>query len=358
MFKVSNQYYHFLYIVLVAFSLTENSYTANLNIPLIEIPKLNPYRGNEINMNRVLNQVTEGLIALDSSLYPIPLLADKWETNIGKKTIIFTLGEKKFHDGSSLEVQDVFNCFIDGRNFGSSLTSQIKGFEKCSKINECSSFEVLSNRKFRLHLKGNNFSFFLRQLASIEGVIFKKSKNGKIIGTGPYRLSLMDSNKVELSRVSSAAYHDNINFQKIQSSDAVRLFKEGKIDTIDNITFKINPKNIPNNFSYQDSSIVTFALVLNTNKGILRDRKIRRAISMGIDREKLLKASGKIGAIATGLIPKGFMGYRERKYIFDPSKAKNIIANRVSKKDRNLSIILRQDERSSLAKFLKNLSIQ
>ena len=171
---------------------------ATLNVPILEIPKLNPYQGNEANMNKVLNQVAEGLVGLDESLSPIPLLAQSWKVDIQNKAITFTLKDKKFHDGSTVTPKDVLNCLKQSQSRKSNLISQVKDIS------------ILSRKKIKIVLNDNNFPFFLKKLTSIEGLVFKKNK-GKFLGTGPYRIVEISDMQVLLKRVSTNSYYEGIS---------------------------------------------------------------------------------------------------------------------------------------------------
>ena len=80
---------------------------------------------------------------------------------------------------------------------------------------------------------------------------------------------------------------------------------------------------------YQDRSSLTFGIVLNIQKGVFTDHKVRKAISLSVDRQGILDAYGKSGVIATGAIPQGFLGYKAKKYQLNLPLAKSIISKKV-----------------------------
>ncbi|MCY4644221.1 MAG: ABC transporter substrate-binding protein [Bacteriovoracales bacterium] len=303
-------------------------------------------------MNKVINQIGETLVSLDEALFPIPTLAESWKTDVNKKTITFKLRERKFHDGSSLNSQDIFRSFIRSKNFKSGLTTDIIDFKRCRLKVKCPSFEIIDSRNIKLHLKNDNFSFFLRKLAGIEGVIFKAGPNGRFIGTGPYKIASQTKNEVRLKRVSTNSYYDSIILKKISPHKGLSLFLDGEIDVIGNMTYRIQTEKIPAHYPYQDKIILTYGLVLGF-RGIFKDREIRKAVSMGIDREAFMKAAGKNGFVAGGLIPKGFLGYQTKKSAFDPEKAKKIIRSHLSPHSRTVIMVISKGN-GGIERFLKN----
>ena len=54
-----------LLVITLTCAMLPSLFGRTLNIPLSEIPILEPHRGNDFNMNKVLNQVAESLVRLD-----------------------------------------------------------------------------------------------------------------------------------------------------------------------------------------------------------------------------------------------------------------------------------------------------
>ena len=119
---------------------------------------------------------------LISSLQPIPLLAE-WKTSSSDNTIVFTLLDKKFHDGTTLTSKDVIKCLVEGRSRGSNVISQVLDFNE------------ISSKKIMFKLRDNNFLSFLNNISTIEGVIFKRDRSNNFIGTGPYKINKIDKKR-------------------------------------------------------------------------------------------------------------------------------------------------------------------
>ena len=304
--------YTTLLLLIITYSLSQ---AATLNIPLSEIPIFNPYQGNELSMNKVINQVAEGLVRINHHIRPVPALAERFHIDLPSKSITFYLKDKKFHDGSKVTSRDILRCIDGARKAETDLTSQM------AKI------VAVSDRELRIVLNSTRFIFFLKKLAGIEGVIFKKGKNGKFLGTGPYRIDSMTKQEVLLKKVNSTVHYDYIHF--IKTNDPLELFKKGKIDVISNINLNIKNGDLKKGTPYQDQSAVTYALVLNLRQGVFIDREVRQAFSLAIDRERFMASYKKRGTVATGVIPVGHLGYRERPYQLDLPAAKKIIARKL-----------------------------
>lgn len=79
---------------------------------------------------------------------------------------------------------------------------------------------------------------------------------------------------------------------------------------------------------HSDAVLASTYLAINTKKGALKDPRIRKALSLAIDRHTLADKVLKSGATpATGVVPQGIAGYpRSTKPLFDVTEAQRLLA--------------------------------
>lgn len=346
----------FIFCSFLLFNFTSLASSPALNsiiIPISEIGDLNPLRGNAIYRNKILNQVLENLITLDESLSPIPQLASRWKINSKEKLIRFWLDKKKsFSDLTKVETDDIYKVFIAAKDQANGLTSQIKGFNKCSLEKKCNSFIKHSKTSFSIKLGDNNLSLFLKKLASINGVIYKKGlKKNEYVGTGPYYFSEIKEDQVLLLNRNGS---QKVVFKIIKQENGLILFLKNKLSVIDNQQFNIENARLQS-YPFQRKVAGTYSLILNTRFGLLKNKDIRRALYQAIDVKKITPFLGSGFIPASGLIPQGFIGHEKIKRESNIKVAKAIIGNKY--KDKTLKFPLSKKSKSNLElqNYLKTL---
>ncbi len=291
------------------FSSSKNSDT--LYIPIREIPSLDPHLGNGVDSNKVMNQIYRSLVELDKNLDPRPAIAKGWKIDFKKKSIIFKLDpDILFTNGESIKVSDVLRSLKLSKKNGSDIISQVKSFEQINSLT------------FKVFLKDSNFKYFLRKLASVEGSIFKKVGE-KFVGTGRYKINSIEKDKIILSRVDKNSFYKFITFEKASS----RVIKGSKYSQVDEMSFR-KLKLDEDLYKTQVSSQITYGLIFNVRNGIFKSKNVRKALSLAIDKQEFLKRSGRNGVLASGLIPKGYPGYKKYTSNYNPNEARKLLKNK------------------------------
>ena len=114
-----------------------------------------------------------------------------------------------------------------------------------------------------------------------------------------------------------------------------KTFREGGLDLLD--TESIHPdtiKNVYKSDAWKDrvlskSCVETYYLMLNVDTAPLNDVRVRQAVQMAIDRQKILDElyDGE-GILVDGIFPRGLIGYSEENQgwlHYDPETAKDLI---------------------------------
>ena len=243
---------------------------------------LNPYETDTLNNQVVENLVFESLFFLDESFEAQPQLATSYTYTDSKTLSVAIESGNKFSDGSSLDAKDVvasFNKAKDSYRWKNSLKA----------INSASA-ESSTVINFKLAYK-NPDAHKLLTFAVSNG---KNDKNGYPIGSGRYKFGegngtvYLEVNpeksdfsprftKIPLVNIATAQSIENaINIGNI--SYAFRDLSEGNTAKIQSNKKAVNLNNL-------------VYIGINNNIGITKDENIRKAISLAIDRDALVKSA-------------------------------------------------------------------
>ncbi|CAI6085703.1 ABC transporter substrate-binding protein [Cohnella sp. JJ-181] len=285
-----------------------------LRVGVAELPaNMDPIRGVGNATIRIQYNVFETLMQADqkndSALKP--MLATEWK-RIDDKTLEVKLRQGvKFHNGDEMTAKDVVFSFdrlkqnIDGSELAASLLAGITSVQK------------IDDYTVRF-VTGKNDPILEQRLASSWGSwivpadyitkVGNEEFAAKPIGTGPYKVVSYSPDKVVLERFDdywgekpSAKRIEYVNYP--ETSARITALITGEADIItqlppDQMSVIQNEPNL----SVESLNISNLhMLVYNTSFGPLKDKKLRQALNLAIDRQKLSDAlwGGK------AIVPKG-----------------------------------------------------
>lgn len=263
-----------------------------------------------------------------------------------KPGIKFTNGDKL----TSSDVKFTFERMLLPETNGKSqwILDSIKGAKDImqGKTKELSGFKIIDDLKFEIKLE-KPYIMFVQGLTTPYASIFpekacRNSGSGwsKLpIGTGPFKVEkwedhkeiILEKNdnyfgtKPHLDKIVNNIYEDNWDFAGMQAE-----YDLEKLDIIDvppdkYQEYKSSPK-------YNDSlqviqTLNTRYITLNNQNAILKDSKIRQAISISIDRNKICNEILKEASVPSyTIVPEKLDGYDESAYIeYNPEKAKSLL---------------------------------
>mgnify|MGYP006086814409 FL=1 len=158
-----------------------------------------------------------------------------------------------------------------------------------------------------------------------------------LVSNGPFQLSEWKINRS--IAVQKNGYYwdvDNVRLNKIvfypteNLTTEERMFRAGQLHITNDIPAdKIQTYQDANDLSLRiDPYLGTYFYRININTPHLSDKRVRRALGMAIDREKLTKNILKGGQIpAYAITPPGTVGYyADTDLTFDPSAARTLLA--------------------------------
>lgn len=205
-----------------------------------------------------------------------------------------TKNEAKFSNGDIVDATAIADCMnaIQQANPLSNATAGVISFEALDE----KTLQVKTERP-------------LQRLDSLltewSNIVFKKLEDGSFVYTGPYRIESLQEG-VELNLHPNPEYPDakersKIRVMAFKDATAMKLaFESGEVD----MAFTVTPEVAK---MLQDSGKIVKTLdagyqyfgIFNLNSEILKEKAVREAIHLGIDREDYIKALHG-GRIATG----------------------------------------------------------
>jgi peptide/nickel transport system substrate-binding protein len=308
-----------------------------------EPSSMDPYFHNLGPNNAMLGHVFGRLVDWDANQQFIPRLAESWKA-INDTTWEFKLRKGvKFHDGSDFTVDDVIYSFAraDGYTGGnSSFRTYTKG--KTLKKVDDHTLHIMTASPYPLMPNDMTTVMIMSSEAKGTGAADKNkgiaakdfNKGLATIGTGPYKfVEWKKGDRVVLQKYTGyngplAQPWDKVTFKFIKSEPArVAALLAGDVDMIDNVPttdiarLKTEPKvalssGVSNRVIYlhmdqfrDKSPFVTSKDGEPLDKNPLRDARVRKAISMLINRPAIVEHVMEGVAIPAGqLLPEGFFG--------------------------------------------------
>ncbi|WP_417720681.1 ABC transporter substrate-binding protein [Salipiger sp.] len=295
--------------------------------------------------------IFDGLVNQDDKQQIQPALAVSW-TIVDDTTWDFTLREGvTFHDGSALDAADVVASInrvpLASTNSPSSFMPYVKAIASVEAVDPMT-VRITTTEPTPLLL--NNLSRIAILPSEMAETTTEEMNAGTgVIGTGPFRfVSWTPDSEVKVARndtywAEPAAWED-VTFKVFKNNSArVAAILSGDVDMIESIptadTRRLKEADdirvvsvAGNRVMYlhmdQDREESPFAKDAE-GKNPLRDARVRRALSLSMNREALVdRIMDGQGVPAGQLVPEGYFGYDPAIEAdpYDPEKARELLA--------------------------------
>ena len=219
-------------------------------------------------------------------------LATEYITSEDKLTWTVNLREDAvFSDGTKLTAKDVVYSYEQAKSSGSTMDLTI-----LDSVKEVDEYSV----EFKLNKVQ---STFIEKMTDI-GIVPKEKHNENFannpIGSGPYKLIQWDKGQQMIFEVNENYYEDTANIKKVtlvflDVDSAFAAVNSGDVD-LAKISASLAEQKVENTKLYELDSIETYGVAYPMNKEnnkVTSDRAIREALTIAVDREKLV--SGLLG---------------------------------------------------------------
>lgn len=311
----------------------------------------------------VIMSLLEGLVTEDPvDLHPIPGSAESWEISADQKVYTFHLRKNgKWSNGDLLTASDFLESFkrILTPSLGSEYSYMHWVVKNARAYNEGKlknfdevGYKVLDDYTLQITLESstpyflsllNHDSWFPVPLKVIRkfGDPYLRGNRwthpGNFVGNGPFALSKWRVNDVVAVKKSPTYWdHENvrlngINFYPIESDDTEeRAFRSGQIHvtyTMPLAKIDYYKENFPD-LLHINAFLGCYFYKFNVTKPPLNDKRVRRALTLAVDREAIVHTVTRGGQIpAYNLTPPGTAGYTCRTLIRgDLAEAKRLLA--------------------------------
>ncbi|MGE5372436.1 MAG: ABC transporter substrate-binding protein [Solirubrobacterales bacterium] len=302
---------------------------------------LDPAMVDDGESNKVLNQLYEGLLAYKPGSAELqPALATSWSSNADETEWIFHLRRNvKFHDGTDFNAQAV--KFSIERQMPPNDLSEMPYAEFV--FGNVKSVRVLDPYTVAITLKSPNAAFLANLAMGISAPIVSPTavrKYGTIftehpVGTGPFQFVRWERGQAVYLKRNALYWGVKPQFSKV----VFQVVKENKVRADRLITGEadiidgVNPDEVA---SIKDQGMMVLMepgvninfLAFYTDKPPFNDPELRKAISMAINRDYLVKNLYQGYAVkANGPLPKNVVGYDKnlKPYEYNPDQAKAIL---------------------------------
>ena len=302
-----------------------------------------------------VSNVFSGLVRFDSQLRVVPDLAESWKVDETGTIYTFTLRRGiYFQDGRSITAHD-FKYSIERASDPELHSDTVPLYlgdvvgmhEKLEgEAGEVAGVEVVDERTLRITIDAPK-EYFLAKLTYPSSYVVDRLdvealgqdwwKADTINGSGPYRLWEWEPDYVVLYRYEG--YHTPPNLEYIVSplstlpgASGLDMYLGDAWDAVYVGTRSLGWIREDPELSQQlheFDQLTSYFVVMDTMRSPLDDPKVRRALVMALDRERLIEEvlDGNV-RLANGLLPPGIPGYHTslRGIPFDPEMAQQVLA--------------------------------
>ncbi len=320
---------------------------------------LDPLHLDDIYESSIINQLFEGLLALDNNLNIVPGLAQTWDISPDKLTYTFYLRKGvKFHNGREVIADDIVHSIKRIMNSNAinvsswkQLLKHIKGLDKdyFSKNDNIEGLQIVDKYTLKIILAQPLVPLLYLLAAEIVFIVPKEEveKKGEIefgknpVGCGPFRFASWEKDK-KIILIANKDYYkgrpyldtlifkiENYTFEK-----SISQFKNREID----VTYI--PSRLYDEFNNSEYKLIArpeislMGLGFNINKYPFNILKVRQAIYYATDNESYISKNMHSNLPAQSILPQPMVKYVgafiKKKFVLEKAK---ILLNEAGFKD-------------------------
>ena len=298
-------------------------------------PTLDPHLHNETVLWTVLSNFCEGLVAFDPEMRLVPSLAVRWQRLDDHRVRFELRSGVRFHDGEPLTSADVVASLERGRNHPRSGIAH--------HLVDVTAVEADGENAVVLHTSGPAATL-LNRLVFVAVVPRRLAAEEEIfepVGTGPYRFVRRAADGTLVAR-STRSWHRRPPFRTVHfrlgfpQEQQLALLMSGGVDVLawlpDRALRFVSQDPHVRPVPQPRLSVQMLSVVADAAPGVagswLADRRVRRALLLGIDRQRLVEQGYRgNGTVASQYVHPVVFGFDSglTPYPFDREAARRIL---------------------------------
>jgi peptide/nickel transport system substrate-binding protein len=303
-----------LVITSSALAATDNSKVLRIGYPFGPTSSVPDPRARQNGWISNRAGVSETLIGLDYEMKQFARLASSYRNLTETSWEIVIRPNVKFHDGSTMTVQDVKASFekldLEGHSAHNPRLSKLLGIK---------AIEVVDEHTLHFITKAPNSAFLWALTEPSAAVLKEGSQDLPIIGTGPFIFESAQANKQYKTRAFAEYWQgkpklDGIVLDKISDPAVAALaLKAGDVDLVTNYSEPAfaHLKKTDKGQRFSAETLRLFFFMPRVTDGVLANKALRQAISLGLDRELIAQAAlaGVGGSAAHSIFPRNMKAW-------------------------------------------------
>jgi oligopeptide transport system substrate-binding protein len=303
-------------------------------------------RAGSVVEGYIISNLVECLVTVDSTMHPVPALAESWTVSADQRVYVFKLRPGvKWSDGVALRAQDFVYAWkrllspATGSPYGS-LLHDIDGADLYSrgKLTDFQSVGVAAVDESTLKVKLSHPTAHWLLLAAHwptaplrEDVVAKFGEGwarpGTVVTLGPFTLQSHDVDQKLVLQANPLYYGKKGGLDSVTAlvipdvSAAASLFEAGRLDAVIGVptTERARWAKRPEYRSFP--ALRTAYLGFSVRKYPASVGALRRAIAMALDRTRIAALAGS-SVPGTSYVPPPLAGFGEVGLPFDPARAR------------------------------------
>lgn len=271
-----------------------------INLGTTSVLNLNPLLAIDDETKSILSLIFEGLVKIDNQGVVQPALAESWQISDDGKTYTMNLRTNvKWHNGevfSSADVKATFDKIMELKKQKGN-----KALPEYAEFDNIQSYEAQGEYTFVITLSKPDADFLhemnrgILSASFLEADTTQERVKEELAGTGPFKIIDSTSNLVTLKKnndyFGNAPYIEEINIKTYpDNTSIIEAFTNGTVDmvTIEPIDWNVF-EDMENVYLLQYPSRYFEFVAVNLTNPILSDVNVRKALLLGIDRNRILQ---------------------------------------------------------------------
>lgn len=300
-----------------------------------EPQSLDPSKIEGVPEHRIYMALFEGLVAYDpKTANAVPGVAESWTVSADGTVYTFKLRKATWSDGTPITAQTFVDSWLrtldpaTGSQYAYMIGMVVKGadaYNTGSGAREDVAIKAVDESTFEVTLTGPapyaldmmaHYAFSPLPMHAIEKLGADWIKPGNFVGNGPFVLeSWTPQEKVTV--IPNAKYWDkkNVHLSRIvflpidDNNTAYSKFVAGEMDWNANPPLSMLDE-VKLREDYQVSpQVATYYYVFNVTTGPLKDVRVRKALTMAVDKQELVDKVMKAGQLPANSIAPTMAGY-------------------------------------------------